>query len=873
MSRRLKLLLFTPILVTISCVQLFAGGSGLNVAVVVNQTSTNSLQLANYFCEKRGVPPQNVIRISWSGGNVDWNLSEFTTNLLNPVQAALNARALTNQIDFLVLSMDIPYRILKTTGSVPNNFNSTTANLYYGFKDNLADPFNFCSLANGSTAAYAGAEDVFRNLNPGTFKTNHLAVMLTAETLNQARRMVDQGVASDGTFPTQTALLAHTTDYGRNVRYLEFDDAIFNTRLRSVFDLQRTNLNCANWCAVVQTNLLGYLTGQQNFTANTNTFIPGAMADNLTSFGGEIFVPANDQTTLMTFVQAGASGCFGTVIEPCNYLQKFPSAQNYFYQARGFSIGECYYQSVTNPYQGLIVAEPLAAPFARPATGSWSTPANALLSGTTNLSFTFLAPDAQRPIQQVDLFMDGLLAQTITNIPPRTNNVLYVTINGVTTNYTVPGNLTIKAVVSNLTARLNASAYASLTKTVASARGDRIELQFTNRAVVGASVPVAVSNHIGTASVLTTFLCASRTNFLATVASGWRNFTVTNMPTAGSSLQLVVTRTNGLLTTISVTNPPGNTNTAVLVQAMMDSVNTNADLVGSDGVVAEDMSPYYFYNSITMTVFNPGADFNLRARSPGWAESQIQALLTGTAPLVVTPVGSQALEENLNDLHPRNHLYLAAGVTNLPVMFPFNTTTNADGYHELTAVAYEGSHVRTQARATLPVRIQNTPLSATFTLLYGGTNTDLTATLQFQVAANTNDASMNRIELFSTGGQWGVVSNFATVNFSLAATNLQIGLHPFYALVTRNDGKQYRTETKWIRIVGDEPAFSLKVLNATPAFSWPATAGRRYEILSATTVTGGFTLRDAVTPSNSPALWSETNNNSNQRFYRVKAIQ
>ena len=41
-------------------VRLWAGGSGLNVVVVVNQNSTNSVQLGNYYCEKRQVPPQNL---------------------------------------------------------------------------------------------------------------------------------------------------------------------------------------------------------------------------------------------------------------------------------------------------------------------------------------------------------------------------------------------------------------------------------------------------------------------------------------------------------------------------------------------------------------------------------------------------------------------------------------------------------------------------------------------------------------------------------------------------------------------------------------------------------------------------------------------
>ena len=64
-----------------------AGGSGLNTVVVVNQSSSNSCELANYFCERRQVPPENVLRISWSGGNTSWSSSDFQTNLLAPLLA------------------------------------------------------------------------------------------------------------------------------------------------------------------------------------------------------------------------------------------------------------------------------------------------------------------------------------------------------------------------------------------------------------------------------------------------------------------------------------------------------------------------------------------------------------------------------------------------------------------------------------------------------------------------------------------------------------------------------------------------------------------------------------------------------------------
>src|SRR5437899_12925037 len=95
----------------VSAGQLQAGGSGLNVAVMVNQNSTNSVQLGNYYAERRQVPPQNYLRINWSGGNTEWTESDFYTYLYNPVASMLSTRQLTNQIDFVVLSMDIPYRV------------------------------------------------------------------------------------------------------------------------------------------------------------------------------------------------------------------------------------------------------------------------------------------------------------------------------------------------------------------------------------------------------------------------------------------------------------------------------------------------------------------------------------------------------------------------------------------------------------------------------------------------------------------------------------------------------------------------------------------------------------------------------------------
>jgi uncharacterized protein (TIGR03790 family) len=843
----------------LSAAGLFAGGSGLNVVVVVNQTSTNSVQLGNYYCERRGVPPQNLLRINWIGGNATWNRSNFETNLLNPLVAMLSARGLTNQADYVVLSMDIPYQVTAADG-----INSTTAALFYGFKtddcsNNCPEGIPGCNLPAASSNAYAGSEGIFRQTPPIAAGSNSwLVTMLTSSNLVQAKAIIDRGAAGDGTFPTQTVWLAKTSDLARNVRYLEFDNAIFDARMAGDFSILRTNLASPYGL----TNLLGYQTGLYQFNILSNVFVPGAIADSLTSYGGLIYQP-NDHTTLLVFLNAGACASYGTVTEPCNYLQKFPSPQDYFYQARGFSLAECYYQSLANPYQGLIVGEPLTAPFARPPTGTWvNLPTNSVLSGITNLTLQCTASAPDRPVQQVDLFLDGTWRQTSTNIPPAAGNQLYVTINGCTTNYMVPTNATIKSVASGLADVLNQPAYAQQSKAQAVAYGDRIVLQSTDTNTPGAQIPVSVSTAIGSASALTAFVAASRTNFLDTVAYGLRGFFMSNTPGVGDYLQLIVTKTNGTQVTLAVTNSSPGTNTSGLTGQLINAINNNGTLQAADGLVAEDFFPYDGYGL-------PYAEFNLRARTAGWPAAQIQVTLSGSSNLVVNPGGTQTLDQNLSDLQPRNHLYLTAGVTNLSFTFPLDTTTLSDGCHELAAVVYEGSHVRTQARVTQNVRVQNTPLNASFTTLAGAANTVLDFTLLFSVAANTN--TISTIELFTTGGSVGVVSNLSSATFAVAATNLGIGLHPFYAVVTRSDGKQYRTGTEWIRIGGAEPPFGLTMTAPPPIIGWPATAGRLYEVLSATNVKDTFQLRGAVTPSNSPGLWIDTITGAPQQFYRVRA--
>jgi uncharacterized protein (TIGR03790 family) len=774
----------------------FAGGSGMNTVVVINQTSSNSCALANYFCERREVPSDNVLRISWPGSNVSWTNADFQTNLLNPLLTMLAARRLTNQIDYVVLSMDIPFQTLN--GS---SVNSTTSALFYGLKSDSGPDWA------GITNSYAASEGIFRNANPASAPGySFLATMITANSLADAMRLVDQGVNSDRTFPSAPVVLAKSSDTLRNVRYHAFDNAVFNTRLRGNYSVMETNSDSTSG----MTNLLGYQTGLANFSVTPGTFVPGAIADSLTSFGGIIFGP-NNQTTLLMFISGGAAGSYGTVTEPTPDPEKFPDPQIYFYQARGFTLAECYYQSLAIPYEGLIVGEPLAAPFSRTGSGQWiGVSSNAVLTGNAPLSVRFSAADHDHPLQQIDLFVDGRFFKTVTNLPPLPGNQLKLTVNGFPISYTVPPGATLASIAADLTDKINTATPLN-SNVIASASGDRIELHATattstnrpsapknlNSSAIGApstsaasalQAPYFASSVSGTAASLDTFLSSALSVALESSARGTKACTLNGTPQVGSWLGLTISKTNGSVINVSVTNQSAGATALDLANQFATRINSTPGLQTIDGVVAEDV----------MAGWLGAVQFNLRARAPGRDAAAIKINFSGSTNLMFTPSGNNTLNDNLSDLQPRNHIYVTAGAASLAAAFSLDTTALPDGYHQLTAVAYEGSHVRTQTRISLPVRAQNTSLNGTLELLDLVSPAPVQGTYHLQVTANTNNVSA--ITLFSTGGALNTISNQATATFVVNGSDLGPGLHPFRALIETADGAKYQTETFWVRL-------------------------------------------------------------------------
>ncbi len=331
------------------------------LAVIVNTDDPLSTAIADYYMEARGILAENRIELSFPTGKT------LSPELFAPLKATVDD-ALGPEIQALALTWTTPYRV----GCM-----SVTSAFALGFDD------KYCSTPCNPTSP-SGLYNADVTL-PYTEAGIRLAMNIAATTEEAAKALIDRGIASDDTFPTGDGFLVRTTDQARSVRWPEFISTVDAWDHEGGLDLSYIDNSEGMGSNVVADtdNILFYFTGLANVgEIATNTYIPGAVADHLTSYGGQI--PDSGQMSIIKWLEAGATASYGTVVEPCNYPQKFPDTTvllpNYF---RGQTIIEAYWKSVAWPGEGIFVGEPLARPWGA-STVEWD-PDDMSLTITTTL--------------------------------------------------------------------------------------------------------------------------------------------------------------------------------------------------------------------------------------------------------------------------------------------------------------------------------------------------------------------------------------------------------------------------------------------------------------------------------------------------------
>ncbi len=312
-----------------------------DLGVVINTADPYSVAVGEYYVERRGIPPEQVLRVELP---VRPALSVAEFGMLY----AQIREQMGPQVQGLALAWTQPFMV---------ECNSITSAVTLGLELELCK--NTCAQANPSRYFNAATSKPFSDLGMRP------SMLLASLSIESGKALVDRGIASDGQLgrlggPPVLAVFARTDDKSRNVRAPAFPPPGEIKRMGvqvvvrqgiEVQDLQRVFI---------------YQTGLTRMTPLKSTqWVPGALADHLTSSGGQL-LGAGGQMSALAWLEAGATASYGTVSEPCNYPNKFPHPQLLFlHYIQGETALEAYWRSVAWPGQGVFVGEPLAAPFAR----------------------------------------------------------------------------------------------------------------------------------------------------------------------------------------------------------------------------------------------------------------------------------------------------------------------------------------------------------------------------------------------------------------------------------------------------------------------------------------------------------------------------
>jgi uncharacterized protein (TIGR03790 family) len=303
---------------------------------VVNTSDPLSVAIGGYYAHARHIPKANVIRVSFDAARDELPAAEF-----RKIRASVESRV-SSQVQAYALTWARPFR----AGCM-----SITSAFALGFDA------KYCATGCEPTQL----NPYFNSSSSRPHDDLHIrpTMSIAALDLAHARALIDRGVESDGALPRGTAYLVATDDVARSSRAeLEY---------HNISDAARSGvaIQIVRGAPVHDRNdVMFYFIGAVTVPAlESNRFLPGAIGDHLTSFGGELTTESGQMSSLK-WLDAGATGSYGTVVEPCNFPGKFPNVSVVMsHYLKGETLIEAYWKSVAMPGQGLFIGEPLAAPF------------------------------------------------------------------------------------------------------------------------------------------------------------------------------------------------------------------------------------------------------------------------------------------------------------------------------------------------------------------------------------------------------------------------------------------------------------------------------------------------------------------------------
>jgi len=347
----LMVLIVTSPFLNVSAEETIPTLSPNNLLVLYKNSDRHSQQIAEYYQQKRHIPKQQIVGVDISGSPAKLTQRQFET-----IMTKL-APHLTDTIKVIVMTWHAPYRVecMSITSAFALGFDKKYCS-HKKLGDSGCHPTAISPYYNNESASLWREEEPFR-----------LSMMLGGKTVADAKKLIDRGVSSDNTHPIGNAYLVRTRDNARSTRWPIFKQfaELWGERKGLTVKAVNDRFNKTDKTLIKgKSNVLFYQTGLVHVPdINTNQYLPGAIADHLTSTGGA-GISETGQMKAFRWLEAGLTGSYGTVVEPCNYPAKFPNPQvlipSYLF---GNTLVEAYWKSVQQPGEGLFIGEPLASPW------------------------------------------------------------------------------------------------------------------------------------------------------------------------------------------------------------------------------------------------------------------------------------------------------------------------------------------------------------------------------------------------------------------------------------------------------------------------------------------------------------------------------
>jgi uncharacterized protein (TIGR03790 family) len=315
-----------------------------DLGLVINISDPYSVEVGEFYIAARKLRPEQVLRIDVP---VKPNLSpEEFARLKDAVEANFGSG-----IQAVAMAWRQPFAV---------SCNAITGALSLGFDPGVCvDAGSHCAPTRPSRYFNSAS------IRPHSGLGLRPSMLIAAKDVASAKALIERGVASDTSLALRGAGTTHayfnaTQDRARSARAPLFPKPGFVRGSAVMIHVEKK--------PVLEDidRVIVYQTGATHVDKlDTIRWVPGALADHLTSFGGRLDGSAG-QMSVLEWISSGATASYGTVSEPCSHPQKFPHPQvllaNYL---QGSTAIEAYWKSVAWPLQGLFIGEPLAAPFAK----------------------------------------------------------------------------------------------------------------------------------------------------------------------------------------------------------------------------------------------------------------------------------------------------------------------------------------------------------------------------------------------------------------------------------------------------------------------------------------------------------------------------